>query len=145
MVSTVSTVNLSPRVSVAILRFRTLRDRVNLILHRVEAHQIRNFTIPNGLDEGIWNRDRKLIQISRAIYHPSIHTTAGNRTRKATYLLADDVFLLLLDEEGIELVELGLKETHELLLLSGGGRRVVAGRHLIGHLGPLGRPLGAGY
>ena len=59
------------------------------------------------------------------------------------HLLADDVLLLLLDEERVELVELGPQEPHEIRLLGRHRRR----RGRVGlpgvvAAGPLGRPLG---
>ena len=60
------------------------------------------------------------------------------------HLLADDVLLLLLDEERVELVELGLEEPHEIRLLGRHRRRRGRGVRLPGVVaaGPLGRPLG---
>jgi hypothetical protein len=57
------------------------------------------------------------------------------------YLLADDVLLLLLDEEGVELVELGLQELHELRLLGRHRRRIRLPCAVLA-AGPLRLPLG---
>jgi hypothetical protein len=55
--------------------------------------------------------------------------------------LADDVFLLLLNEEGVELVELDLQELHELRLL-GRYRRRIRFPGAVLAAGPLRLPLG---
>jgi hypothetical protein len=60
-----------------------------------------------------------------------------NRWRSSNYLLPDDVLLLLLEEEGVELVELGVEEGDEPGLLRGHRRRGAAAPHALALAPPL--------
>lgn len=68
----------------------------------------------------------------------------GEGRKESRHLLADDVLLFLLDEERVELVELGLQEPHKVRLLRRHRRRRRGRVRLPGVVaaGPLRLPLG---